>query len=100
MLARDAHELTIVSVVYGIAHAGASMGWMLGPVALAPSQDRVPQYVAIHATLVGLRGAIFQALGVALYWLTGSFEAALLVAAGGFIWAGWQMWTLRKLKQG
>lgn len=100
MLATSTASLTAASVLYGIAAAGVNVCWMLGPVSLAGTAEKVPQYVAIHATLVGLRGAIFQALGVALYWLTGSFEAALLVAAGGFIWAGWQMWTLRKLKQG
>jgi MFS family permease len=103
MLARDVHELAIVSVVYGIAHAGASMGWMLGPVALAPSQDRVPQYVAIHATLVGVRGLLFQFLGVGMYvvasrWLGWSkgwaFGLPLTMAAGAYVWSGWQMWHL------
>jgi MFS family permease len=103
IVAQDASQLTIVSVVYGIAHAGASMGWMLGPVALAPSQDRVPQYVAIHATLVGVRGLLFQFVGVGMYvvasrWLgwgkDWAFGLPLAMAAGAYLWSGWQMWRL------
>lgn len=94
ILARDADELLLVSVLYGIAHAGASMGWMLGPVALAPDQARVPQYVAIHATLVGLRGSIFQGLGMALYRITDSFTWPLILAAIAYLWSAQQMWSL------
>lgn len=87
-------ELMLVSVWYGIAHAGASVGWMVGPVSLAPTPDKVPKYVAIHATLVGLRGTIFQGLGVLLYELTGSFTWPLLLAAGAYVWSAVQMWQL------
>jgi MFS family permease len=106
MLAWDKASLMVVSAVYGVAHAGASVGWMLGPVSLAPTPDRVPTYVAIHATLVGVRGALFQFLGVAVYWLCSkvlhlapavSFGVPLLLAAGAYLWAGWQMETLRRL---
>lgn len=90
----DAHELLITSVWYGIAHAGASVGWMVGPVSLAPSPDKVPKYVAIHATLVGLRGSIFQGLGVLLLQVTGSFTWPLLLAAAAYVWSAVQMWQL------
>jgi MFS family permease len=96
VFAQDATQLTIASVVFGIAAAGANMGWLLGPVSLAPSPDKVPQYVAIHATLVGVRGTVFQGLGVGLYAATGSFTPALLIAAGGFAWAAWQMAALHR----
>jgi len=86
--------LTIASLVHGVASAAANMGWLLGPVKLAPTPEKAPQYVAIHATLVGVRGAIFQALGIALYALTGSFWLPLLFAAAGFAWAAWQMRSL------
>jgi len=89
--------LASASVVHGVASAAANMGWLLGPVKLAPTPEKAPQYVAIHATLVGVRGAIFQALGVALYAITGSFWLPLLFAAGGFAWASWQMRSLAKL---
>lgn len=94
LLAANAGHLTAASVVYGIATAGVNMGWLLGPVSLAPSPDKVPQYVAIHATLVGLRGTIFQGLGVGLYALTGSFALSLVIAALGFVWASVQMFGL------
>jgi MFS family permease len=94
MLVGNDHQLLLVSVFYGLAHAGANVGWMLGPVSLAPSPAKVPQYVAIHATLVGVRGTIFQGLGIALYQLTGSFIGPLSLAAVAYAWAGVQMWRL------
>lgn len=88
--------LAVASVAYGIAAAGANVGWMLGPVSLAPSPDKVPQYVAIHTSLVGLRGTVFQGLGVGLYSLTGSFTFSLIIAAAGFAWGSWQMVALHR----
>lgn len=88
------HQLLVVSVAYGLAHAGANLGWMLGPVALAPTKDKVAQYVAIHATLVGVRGTIFQGVGLLLYSMTGSFLWPLLLAAAAYIWSAQQMWRL------
>ena len=80
---------------YGIGMAGVQMGWMLGPVSLAPSPDRVPQYVAIHTTLVGIRGVIFQGLGMLLYKLSGDFHWPFALAAGAFLWAAIQMYRLQ-----
>lgn len=93
----SADMLKGASLIYGTAAAGVNVCWMLGPVALAGSAEKTPRYVAIHATLVGLRGAVFQALGVFLYWLTGSLTIPLAIGAAGFVWAGYQMWALRKL---
>lgn len=93
LVGNDEHLLG-VSAMYGIAHAGASVGWMLGPVALAPSRDKVAQYVAIHATMVGIRGKLFQGLGVGLYALTHSFMIPLVLAAVAFAVSAWQMWRL------
>lgn len=93
LVGNDEHLLG-VSAMYGIAHAGASVGWMLGPVALAPSKDKVPQYVAIHATMVGIRGKLFQGLGVGLYVLTHSYAFPLALAALAFAVSAWQMWRL------
>lgn len=90
----DVRDLMFASIVFGIAHAGASVGWMLGPVALAPTPAKVAQYVAIHATLVGLRGTLFQGLGVVLYAVTGGFTWPLVLAAIAYIWSAAQMWTL------
>ncbi len=87
-------RLVIASLIYGIAHSGTTLGWTLGPVSLAPDPGRVPQYVAIHATLVGLRGAVFQFAGVGLYTMTGSFTWPLLFAAAAFLWGSWQMYRL------
>lgn len=86
-----------VTVLYGIAMAGVHMGWMLGPVALAPSPDRVAHYVAIHASLVGLRGILAQGLGMFIYRMTGSFTWPFLIAAAAILWASLQMWRLHEL---
>lgn len=100
LIAPDADGLLVASVVYGVAHAGAQVGWMLGPVSLAPSADKTAQYVAIHATLVGVRGIVLQFVGVALYEMTGSFVAPLCVAAGAYAWSAVQMWQLDQRVRG
>jgi len=92
-----AHSVGAVAgstVVYGTAMAGVHMGWMLGPVALAPSRDKVAEYVAIHATMVGIRGVFAQVLGMAVYRLTGSFGWSFAVAAMSFALAAVQMFRL------
>jgi MFS family permease len=94
IFADDADSLWWVSLYYGLSHCGASVGWMLGPVSFAPSPDKVPQYVAIHATFVGIRGKLFQALGVFLYELTHDFTIPFIVAALSFVWSAWQMFAL------
>lgn len=94
IIAGSENQLLVVSIIYGIAHSGGSMAWMLGPVSLAPTPDKVPQYVAIHATLVGIRGKVFQGLGVGLYALTHSFTLPLAIAAAAYSWSAVQMWQL------
>lgn len=94
MLAQSVMAVAVSSALYGMAMAGVHMGWMLGPVSLAPSQEKVSQYVAIHATLVGLRGIFAQWLGMLLYRMTGGFVWPFLIAALAFVWAAWQMRNL------
>ncbi|MGD9689376.1 MAG: MFS transporter [Phycisphaerales bacterium] len=94
LLSRNALELGASCALWGVCSAAVQMGWTLGPVGLAPSPDRVSQYMAIHATLVGLRGALFQTVGVALLKLTDSYAPPLILASLGFAWAAWQMWSL------
>lgn len=100
LVAEDAHQLAIVSAFYGLAHSGTHLGWTLGPVSLAPTPAKVPQYVAIHATLVGLRGAVFQFLGLLIYKVTGSFVAPLVLAAAAFAWSAYQMLGLDSMLRG
>ncbi|MDX2131623.1 MAG: MFS transporter [Planctomycetota bacterium] len=95
--ADDTYGLSIASLVYGAAHAGASVGWMLGPVALAPTPEKVPQYVAIHATLVGVRGKLFQLLGVGLYMALGDFRVPLVIASLAYVWSCVQMFQLDRV---
>jgi hypothetical protein len=95
LTATDAGGVKLASVAWGLGLSGVMMGWMLGPVALARRPNKVPQYVAIHATLVGVRGVLFQALAMGLYKLTGTFTWPLGIAALGFAWGAVQMWQLQ-----
>jgi hypothetical protein len=95
-LAGDPFEIALASGAYGVCMAGVQHGWMLGPVALAPGPQHVAQYVAIHTTLVGLRGILAQGLGMALYRATHSFTWPLAIAAAAFVWAAWQMRRLQR----
>jgi MFS family permease len=87
-------HLGAASTLYGFMMAGVNLAWMLGPVALAGSQERVSEYVAIHTTLVGVRGILFQSVGIALYSATGSFAWPLILAASMFVIASIQMRSL------
>lgn len=91
--------LGAASAIWGLGLAGVMMGWMLGPVNLAPRPDLVPHYVAIHTTAVGIRGIIFQGVGMALYKITDSFTWPLTLAALAFLWGAWQMGTLQSAVQ-
>lgn len=100
-VAGDPYMIAVASAIYGVALAGVNQGWMLGPVALAPRPELVQQYVAVHTTLVGVRGVAFQSIGLLLYWLTDTFVVPFLAAAAFFGWGAWQMhrlhgrWQLR-----
>ncbi len=91
MLAETSAGVALASVFFGMAMAGIQQGWMLGPVMLAPSADKVSQYVAIHTALVGFRGLAFQFLGMLIYTTTGSFAAPLAIAALALLAASAQM---------
>lgn len=100
LLATGPNGLTAASALFGFAMAGVVVGWMLGPVALAPSPEKVPHYVAIHATLVGFRGILFQGLGMLLYRMSGSFTWPLALASFAFVAGAWQMWKLHGRMRG
>lgn len=94
LLSADLTGVATASAVWGAGLAGVMMGWTLGPVTLAGSAEKVPQYSAIHATMVGIRGVLFQGFGMLLYQLTGGFAIPLLLSAAAFFWASVQMWQL------
>jgi MFS family permease len=82
--------------VYSIGMVGVQLTWTLGPVQLAGDSAKAPHYLAIHSTMVGIRGIVAQSLGMALYSLTGSFVGPLVIAAAGFAWASWRMRALAR----
>ena len=96
----EAHHVAWASLLYGGAMAGVNLTWMLGPVSLAPTPEKVAHYVAIHTTLVGLRGVVAQGLGMFLYRATGSFACPLLIASVAFLWAAWRMRALGLVRLG
>jgi MFS family permease len=100
LIAGSASGVALASAAYGIAMAGVHQGWTLGPVAFAPTRDKAAHYAAIHATLVGIRGILFQALAMGLYKLTGGFLFPLLIAAAGFVWSAFQMIKLQQRMAG
>jgi hypothetical protein len=52
--------------VLGSANAGANLGWNLGHNDFA-SIGRAQQYMGVHVTLTGVRGAIAPPLGILFY---------------------------------
>ncbi len=98
MVSHSVFAVGLSTVIYGTAMAGVQMTWMLGPVSLAPTPQKVSQYVAIHATLVGIRGIVAQGIGMSIYRWSGSFVMPFALAALGFAWASWQMLRLRAIR--
>jgi len=88
--------LKIFCVLYAIGMVGVNLTWTLGPIALAADASRASHYLAIHTTMVGIRGIVAQSLGMAIYSLTGSFTIPLAIAAIGFAWAAWRMRLLAR----
>ena len=95
LLSSSGYWLGFVTVLFGIGMSGVHLTWTLGPVAFAPDPSRAPHYLAVHGTLVGIRGIFMQGVGVGLYALADSFWPPLALAALGFMWASWRM---RKIK--
>ena len=87
----------LASMTFGMGLSGVIIAWMLGPVALAGSPEKVPQYVAIHATMVGVRGLVFQGLGMLIYKVSDDFIWPLGAAAVAFAWASLQMVQLERM---
>lgn len=91
-----ATSLGASTLLFAMGMAGVHLTWTLGPVAMAPDPSRAPHYLAIHGTLVGVRGIVAQSLGVALYAITGGFAIPFAVAAAGFCFGGWHMRRLAR----
>src|SRR5262249_16905857 len=96
-LAPGYHTLVICSCLYALGMVGVNLTWTLGPVALASDASRASHYLAIHTTMVGIRGIVAQGLGMALYVWTGSFTIPLVIAAAGFAWAAYRMRGLPRM---
>ncbi len=64
------------SLVFGIAIAGAVLGWNLGHHDFT-TPERASHYMAVHVTLTGIRGLIMPILGVNLYYGLGWLDKGL-----------------------
>lgn len=96
MFASSGRGLGICVAFYAIGMVGVQLTWTLGPVQLAGDNRKAPHYLAIHSTMVGIRGIVAQGLGMTLYSRTGRFEIPMAIAAAGFAWGSWRM---RKLSR-
>lgn len=96
LLASGPGSLSVLSVLYAMGMVGVQLTWTLGPVALAADASRASQYMAVHTTLVGVRGILAQGLGMTLYSLTGSFTVPFGLAAVAFLWASLRMIQLAR----
>ncbi len=87
--ADDVNSLTLVTVLYGIMLTGVNLAWTLGPIFLARDAAQAPTYLAIHATMVGIRGVVGQTAAVAWYhWMRDLYTpllVAMLLFAGGAV---------------
>jgi hypothetical protein len=78
--------LWVSAVLFGIATAGANLGWNLGHNDFA-SLGKVQQYMGVNVTLTGMRGLVAPPVGVLAYtWLermhagTGRYSLILPIA--------------------
>jgi MFS family permease len=99
LLVKGFAGLAVFSAIYAVGMVGVNLTWTLGPVALASDPSRASHYLAIHTTMVGIRGIVAQGLGMALYVWTGSFAVPLLLAAAGFLWAAIRMNALARSRR-
>jgi len=79
ILANNIITLTIAVAFSGLAMTGIHITWMIGPVTLARDPTQGAHYIAIHATMVGLR-ALVQFPAVLIYKYTGIIQIPLAVA--------------------
>ncbi len=90
------YTLTAAIVVYGLGITGVNLTWTIGPVSMARDAARASHYLAIHASMVGLRAGLGQIPAVVLYWLTGDIRIPLLIAALLFMTGAWIMFRLER----
>lgn len=63
--------IVLAVVAKGIAFAGGVLAWNLGHLDFAP-HGRESQYMGVHVTLTGVRGALAPMLGVSIYTIAAS----------------------------
>ena len=63
---RQVWLMWVAAVIWGLATAGANLGWNLGHADFA-SLGKVQQYMGVNVTLTGMRGLVAPPLGVVIY---------------------------------
>ncbi|MBP7935895.1 MAG: MFS transporter [Phycisphaerae bacterium] len=96
MWAHDVNSLTFVTIAYAVMLSGVNLTWTLGPILLARDASQAPTYLAIHATMVGIRGLVGQFPAVALYRWTQDFHLPLAIAAVLFAWGAVIMFRVER----
>jgi hypothetical protein len=68
--------LWVGAILLGAAYSGANLGWNLGHNDFA-SIGRAQQYMGVHVTLTGVRGALAPPIGIIAYeWLEALYRGA------------------------
>jgi len=99
MLSQSALHLGLACVVYGVAMSGIHVAWTMGPVTLGRDASAAPHYMAIHATLVGVRALLGQFPAVWLYMVTGRIAVPLAVAMMLFLGGAAVMFRLERSRR-
>ncbi|HNT28180.1 MAG TPA: MFS transporter, partial [bacterium] len=69
---------------FGIAMAGVTLTWNVGPMYFAATPQEIPRLMSVHVTLTGLRGLLVPILG---YFLLKIGVLAPFVASAGFFFS-------------
>jgi MFS family permease len=89
---RSATGLVAAYAVWGVAMAGVSLGWSLGPLHFA-AERRAHMYTAVHFSLVGVRSLFAPLLGY-LVERTFSYPAAFGLSVGLVLVAMVTVWRM------
>lgn len=77
-------SLAGLMVLYGLSMTGMNLVWTMAPLTLARDAAQASHYLAIHATLVSVRGLLGQLPAVAWYAHMHGFRPILVLATGLF----------------
>ena len=87
--------LLVSYAIFGVAMTGVNLAWNLGPVQFAKTERDSLDYMGVHVTLTGLRGAIAPVLALSAKRFLG-LTAGFFVSTFLFLCAAVIMWRLSR----